>query len=386
LSDLQPVLPELQPSSGGETIGYTRGDLGYDNMMGSNDGCGGEELFGQGGWKDYVTEEDTFTTKDGTVVKLYKVEIDGETIYVVQVGNEKPIAYGIMMDPKNKAIADGLNAGFADISNRGGDWSKINVSDLLNDVANFTNNNLSSWNQIYTGKDILFTFIKHATVGGAIKQAMKNDGTYGGDKGQYNMMIGFWTSYYVSENEKNGWDIKWDSKIKYNVDGTIDAKNSTFGIVDIARLMRAVMWKENFSGVFDNTKVNNGDYGLMQINKDSFINGFDDDGNVSNHKGILYTSPMLKKLGGFKNNESLWQTNIFGNIGAGIGILFNQTCRSNGDCYGSPSPSVWNWLNNNKGKSFIRGFNPESDTDVIKVRNLLTIITNEKYRFQEGAW
>ena len=323
-------------------------------------------------------------TNNGDNTKTYSIKINGERVSVIvyidgpKKGQIKSATGGII----GKAIND---ACFDIQTKRGG--SIPNVMQLLVDLKNFTSYNLGSWNKIYTGKDSLYTFMYHATVGGAIKQAMWNDDTYGGDTGQFNMMIGFWTSYYVRENEKNGWDIKWDSEFQYNVNGTVDAKKSNFGIVDIARLMRAVMWKENYSGVFDNTKVHNGDYGLMQINRDSFLNGFDsEDGHVLDKQGILYKSPLFKELSGYKNNESLWQTNIFGNIGAGIGILFNRTFSGSDPCYGSPIPTVWHWLTNEKDNGFIHGYNPDSVDDVLKVRDFWIKMTKNRYRLEKKAW
>ena len=233
---------------------------------------------------------------------------------------------------------------------------------MLVDLKNFTSNNLGSWNKIYTGKDSLYTFIYHATVGGAIKQAMWNDPRAGADDGRFDMMIGFWTSYHVTEAEKRGWNITWNSKYGSKDDGS----DTILGLVDIARGFKAIMYCEHggVQGRFSDVDSlptdqitgpnSNGsyDYGLMQVNGDTFIKGCAE-GSI----GLLYSSPFFKNLQGFGKDDSLWQSNVFGNIGAAIGIVMNRAMHNNGVMYGGKNPSLMHWV------GFVYGYNPRETGD-----------------------
>ncbi|MCE5223161.1 hypothetical protein LLG10_03085, partial [bacterium] len=327
-------------------------NMGHDNMMGSFDGCGGEEL--QGEWKDYITDVTTLTLSNGENITIYTIKINGKTIYVAQGGNDKPVAFSLVTDTTTQAIVVGLNAGFDDMQNRGVDWSNINVKVLLNDIANFTDFYLSSWEQIYSGKDILFTFIKHATVGGGIKQAIAYDQREGdqspsgnGDHGQYNMIFGFWTSYSVAEYEKETKKIiKWNSSKTYNPktgETYTDPEKDALGIVDIARVGRSIMYSEKRSYCFDPTwgPSASGDWGLMQLNDYWFPD------NVN--KSLLF-----KNLRNMSNVN--WRTNAFFNIGGGMLELLDWLYH-----YGDNSINGWTLI---AGAYNTGSYGPGSDPDV----------------------
>ena len=315
LSDLQPVLPALTPSDGGEVIGP---EDRYQ-MIGSFDSCGGEQL--QGGRKDYlIGGESIFDSNGNKIGTLYIYEINGKTIFVYAPINEEPQAIGNMQDPDTKEIVEGLNEGFADITRRGGDWSQINVNNLLNDVANFTANNLDNWKKVYSGPDKLQTFIKHATVGSAIAQKMSNIGLE--NEYETNLIIGFWTSYYATKSEEI---TKRMGKTPTIIKIFNSGDPNVLSLVDIGNLMKAVCATEHY---FNETEVDpelftknwgvnsSGDWGLMQVNQKSISD--------ANKKGGGYQ--WFEKLDFLQLDENgipLYQNyNNFFNIGAGIGEFF----------------------------------------------------------------
>ncbi len=291
----------------------------------------------------------------------YTLEIDGETIIITvnECGEVKKVISESGSD-KGKIIAKAINDACWDLQNRGGTVG--NIFNFMLNLNGFAINSYETWLDIYTDSESnpLYTFFFHATRGAAIANAMLNDPRAGGDHGQFDMIFGFWVSYHLSIAEEKGWEIPWKSTYSKQKDG----KGTLLGMVDMTRGMKALMYCEhggtqgNFSDVgglpLDQEtqnknpegKVTSTDYGLMQINDKTFIQGWDD------YPGLLYQSIFFKNLQGYDKDDNLWKKNAFGNIGASIGIVLNRAYRSEkGVMYGGSMPSLWHWT------GFIYGYN-----------------------------
>ena len=72
---------------------------------------------------------------------------------------------------------------------------------------------------------------------------------------------------------------------------------------------------------------------------------------------VCYSSPFFKNLQGYGEDNSLWQSNVFGNIGASIGIVMNRAMKGTGKMYGGKDVSLKHWI------GFIYGYNPRETGD-----------------------
>jgi RHS repeat-associated protein len=304
-------------------------------------------------------EADGQITDNGDGTKTYTLEIDEEEISITIDKNGKVTkVVSESGSDKGKIIAKAINDACWDLQNRGGTVG--NIFNFMLNLNDFAYNNYKTWLKIYTGSNPLYTFFFHATRGAAITNAMLNDPRAGGDHGQFDMIFGFWVSYHLSIAEEKGWKIPWKSTYSNQKDG----KGTLLGMVDITRGMKALMYCEhggtqgNFSDVGGlpldqetqnkNTEgeVTSTDYGLMQINDKTFVQGWDD------YQGLLYQSIFFENLQGYDKDDNLWKKNAFGNIGASIGIVLNRAYRSEkGVMYGGSMPSLWHWA------GFIYGYN-----------------------------
>jgi hypothetical protein len=109
---------------------------------------------------------------------------------------------------------------------------------------------------IYTGNDDpLYTFVYHATIGGAIAQYMQKY-TKGEKYDKYDMIFGFWTSYWISYA---GLDMKL-----YDETPIKDREFENATMVDFANVMKAMCYKETEIGYGGPNMYAGPHYGLMQ--------------------------------------------------------------------------------------------------------------------------
>jgi hypothetical protein len=141
------------------------------------------------------------------------------------------------------------------------------------------------------------------------------------------MSIGFWVSYY---NEVMGHNSSFYTEGKDNgLDANGQYTNATkLGLLDQARLLKAVQYKENaqqkegkvcinyYKGT---TIVHSRDWGIFSVNDYWFP--------LTMKKTQQYKN--FKKLGGLLNND-IWKTNNFANIGAGIGMFYSYQFNGGG--------------------------------------------------------
>jgi RHS repeat-associated protein len=252
-----------------------------------------------------------------------------------------------------KILADGLNEGFADIEKRGGNLKDFDIGTMLRDVVSYSKKNLKTFRSIYTGTDPNESadevFYHHAVVGAAIKQDLKNDSRYGkpnnmGDVGQFDMDFGFWTSFFVTEYEKLSGDrIKWNSSKTYDPatgETYMDPNKDKLGIVDLARVGKAIMYNEKGSYCFDPKwgPSKTGDWGLMQLNATYF-------------PLAVANSPIFKNVRNMTNAD--WKKTAFPNIGGAMGMLFNWL-----NMYGGNTINGWTLL---AGAYNTGSYGPSSD-------------------------
>ena len=338
LSDLQPVLPELQPSSGGEVIGAGEMFV-YDScnkvsrLMGSNDMDGADRKMEKGWGFEIITV-------DGVNYKVcYGLDENGIPVVTVRTmsgDNTSPaieIEHGI-----NAALFDLYNDGFFDQSNDeiADVLNIVSLRNRLQEIGKFTSNLTSfagvvGYRQGYRGE-----FFYHATIGSAIADNLaKEDHTEVGDaiyKGlydfynplikaedpdanervprgcvnnkdfnQYDMEIGFWVSFYNTER-KLGLSF-FDSL-------------SSIGMVGLGNIIKAMIKQESSFNGYDGKQVKrhyvdgtiaNDGWGLMAVGRSQVEE-------LNKWMGLSFDV----------NSFGPSSTNSFTNIGAGIGHLMIQ--------------------------------------------------------------
>jgi hypothetical protein len=238
----------------------------------------GGDALGEFDTCNYV-EEITLGTGD---IHIFKVVTNGVTVYVIESKDEngrKRLWAVPNLDfmignfdgsdmtgtSEQKEICAGLNNAFKKLYNdKTLDTNSIDTLTLLKDVVSFTLKNYAKFQKMYSGGSPLSTFLTHSVIGGAIKQKMQQEAIYHGDydHGQYDMEIGFWTSY---------WSTKYGWNIGFGTSGS--GKSAVLGLVDIAFLFKSLMYKENGhmnpNAVYDNGGGNK-DYGLSMVNNKTF--------------------------------------------------------------------------------------------------------------------
>jgi len=192
-------------------------------------------------------------------------------------------------------------------------FASKNLSKFLNITTNYTPSGY-------------YEFFYHATVGLAIACEMKalNDKYYHGnyDTGQYDQEIGFWVSYYSSKSGMNLLFKHGDIKGEEGLD-------TVLGLVEVAVLMKALMYKEN--GKLDPNRTNtnsNGtiDYGLIMLNSYWFKETVNAGGKI--FSGMDFEQNL---------KDGKWTYDPFYNIGGGIGMVFNKFSSSN-------PPTLMQWF------------------------------------------
>ena len=242
-------------------------------------------------------------------IHIVVVEVNGHKIRVIQFGNGKPTA--VADDTSNddaNAIAEGMNDAFDDIYNAGGSF--LDLGSALNDISQFYSDygetfGWQVWKEKKMSYEHLRDFIRDATVGRAIAEYVTDTpvgdprgGTEGGVHfNSYNMIIGFWTSFY---NRTTNMGMKF-----------FGTGNGAPGMVDFANLIKAMISTENSD--WEPSTSPSGKKGLMQIGS-SEVDGISD---------------MLRKLTGNKDASvpgkyEEWHKIPFWNICAGIGHLIGK--------------------------------------------------------------
>ncbi|HOJ16287.1 MAG TPA: hypothetical protein PLD35_04760 [Caldisericia bacterium] len=235
----------------------------------------------------------------------------------------------VELSPEDQAILDNINKGMNDALN----WLRdqgFKFNDLAaskKEIMNFISKYSSMFYHITGGEtpDNAYELAYNATVGLAIACEMKtlNDKYYHGDydKGQYDQEIGFWTSYYSSKSGMNLSFKHGDIKGEEGLD-------TVLGLVEVAVMMKALMYKEN--GKLDPNRINKNendtiDYGLMMLNSHWFPK-------TVNAGGIFAGMNFEQNL-----KDGKWTYDPFYNIGGGIGMVFNKFSSSN-------PPTLMQWF------------------------------------------
>jgi len=226
-------------------------------------------------------------------------------------------------DPKGADIVKGLNNGFNWLKGQGYRFSVEEMQKFGTKLEDFYNKHYADFNKIFTDKtNTLTQFFKHAVVGWAIQKEIGKvqAGKPAEDTGEYDMMIGFWVSFWA---EKTGYDIKLRSGPVSGPEGL----ETKIGLLDLTLIIKAIICKESS---FDETASSStGDYGLMQVNEENF-------------KEIVKNSPFFQNMRGFFNKD--WKKDPFLNIGAGVGELFHIMHGPGKVGIGAPMPTLAQWI------------------------------------------
>jgi hypothetical protein len=185
--------------------------------------------------------------------------------------------------------------------------------------------------------------MKHATIGYVVASEMQKY-SYGVGStdysdpryNQYDIFFGFWTSFWA---DRTGIDIPLKSNLVFKKDGSLDEDKSTFGLIDLANIAKAISFQEKFLNAGDHTLQtgsNGVQYaGLMMVPYESaaFFETSD------------YYCPWGKGLSFSKSGESFFTP--LNNIGIGIGHWFAWLVRKSDYPYKSKgaryAPSIAHW-------------------------------------------
>lgn len=253
-------------------------------------------------------------TIDGVVYKVeYGIDINGIPIVVV-TNNKTGERATEIENAMNVALEELFYDGFFKNGN-GGELSvsdifdnMVKLRDMIREINKFSQENSSKWGDI-TGRASGYKgeFMYNATRGAAIADGMKKDDEtifYVGnhDKGQYDMEIGFWTSYWARQKGMN---------VGYYTTGRGDGED-ILGLLDMALIMKALMYKENGTldpnrtniNTYDDGSYHSTDYGLTMVN------------------GLYFDEHQEKMTSVNFRKGDLWKTDPFYNIGCGMGILY----------------------------------------------------------------
>ncbi len=190
-----------------------------------------------------------WTVDEKGKVHYTPVDKDGNPIPLSDLPESEQDLIKRLENATNKAIEAGINwlGGQNWLGGKGFKFN--NRKNSVTEIMKFASRNLSKFLSIisnYTPSGY-FEFFYNATIGLAIACEMKtlNDKYYRGDydKGQYDQEIGFWTSFW---SKRYGWTVGLNTVGK--------GINSILGLVDIAVMVKALMYKEN--GELDPNRTN----------------------------------------------------------------------------------------------------------------------------------
>ena len=255
----------------------------------------------------------------------------------------------IKLSPEDQDILDSLEKGINDAIRWLGDqgFTFNDVAKSKKEIMNFINKYAEAFYKIAGGVNPknAYELAYKATVGMAIASQikLKNDRYYRGnhDTGQYDQEIGFWTSFWA---RRTGINIPFESNLIFDKNGKLDENKSTFGLVDLANISKAISFQEKF--LDPNNRAGGEHRGMMMV--------------AYGQKDEFETSPYYCPWGqGFNfthTGEGFFDP--FNNIGLGTGHLFGKLTRYSAYEYSKgvrSTPTIANWrssLNEYGGGSF----------------------------------
>ena len=255
------------------------------------------------------TPEGMFDSNDGCSEYYTYVNVGGELVKVRydKDGNILGIEYN---GENGEIVATAIHMAFQRIRNEGGITTAAELRSLLESINAFADN-FSMFSEILNSNvaDALFQFTYHAMIGGYVAtQMQKYDNPI---YNQYDMEIGFWTSFWSMRSGINMGILPTSEDVP--------SEKSESSLVDLANIIKAVALQESHIGTNDSTNKPNkhGYVGIMQVNRNKNAWGF----NTSHWdfgKGLNF---MDYDTYGSEANKP------FNNIGIGVGHLFDKLIR-----------------------------------------------------------